>query len=70
MSVTEPQMDRSDTLRLLKANLSSLRESVVLAVMRRNKLTDEVAKLEHLVADLETKALLSEKINNPMLAME
>ncbi len=71
MAILEPQMDKEDTLRLLRANLSSLRENVVLAVMRRNKLSDEVTKLEHHIADLETKASLSEKINpNSMLAGE
>ena len=70
MAVTEPHMDKSETLRLLRANLSSLRENVVLAVMRRNKLSDEVTRLEHSVADLETRASLSEKVNNSMLATE
>jgi predicted dehydrogenase len=57
-------------VRDIRAALQALREGVVTAVMHRNKAEDEAAKLERLIADLDAKADLAEKINNPSLAAE
>ncbi len=54
----------------IRENWRNLRESVVLLVMRRNQVQDDVARLEKLIADLETKAVYAERINNAALAEE
>jgi hypothetical protein len=71
-------MDADLKAQLLEASqqvrnaLRDLRESVVQLVMRRNALQDQLTKVERQIAadDLETKAALAEKINNPGLAAE
>ena len=62
--------DIKEELRQAQSGASQLRESVVMFVMRRNKLADDVTRLERLIADLETKATLAERINNGGLAGE
>ena len=60
-----------EELREAQNGVSQLRESVVTAVMQRNKLADDVTRLERLITDLETKAALAERsINNSSLAGE
>jgi len=59
-----------DALDLIQQAKQALRESVVQMVMRRNRLEDEVKRLELLLTDLDQKAALAEKINNPGLAAE
>lgn len=50
--------------------LRDLRESVVLRVMHRNKLQEEVTRLERLTSELDSKALQADRLNNPGLAAE
>jgi predicted dehydrogenase/phage shock protein A len=69
-SFRDPKIQLSEGIRQIREALHALREGVVMAVKRRNQLQDEVAKLERLIADLETKAALAEKIGNPSLAAE
>jgi predicted dehydrogenase/phage shock protein A len=66
----DPKLQISEAIRELRAAAGALRENVVQTVMRRNRLQDEAAKLERLIADIETKAALAEKINNTALAEE
>lgn len=70
MSAGDPRATISEALRQTRAAISALREGVVQAVMRRNKLADDVARVERLVADLETKATLAEQIKQERLAKE
>src|SRR5579862_9907372 len=60
----------NEAIEQVRAALNALREGVVTAVMRRNRLQDEVAKQEQRLADLDQKATLAERINNPRLAAE
>ncbi len=66
----DPRFQLREALEEIRRALYNLRESVVQAVMRRNYLQDEAAKLERQVADLERKAALAEQINNTALAAE
>jgi predicted dehydrogenase/phage shock protein A len=66
----DPKLQISEAIRELRAAAGALRENVVQAVMRRNRLQEEAARLERLIADIETKAALAEKINNTALAAE
>src|SRR5579871_2497065 len=66
----DPRIQLSEGIRQIREALHALREGVVLTVQRRNQLQDEVAKLERLIADIESKAALADKINNPALATD
>src|SRR5438552_3371276 len=68
--LSDPKTEISEAIAQMRANWRNLRESIVLFVMRRNQVQDDVARLEKLIADLETKAVYAEKINNPTLAAE
>jgi predicted dehydrogenase len=60
----------SEALALIGEAQQALRESVVQAVMRRNRLDDDVKRLQLIVTDLEQKAALADRINNASLAAE
>jgi predicted dehydrogenase len=66
----DPRVQIGDALQELRESLSNLRESVVLTVMRRNKIQSEVTRLERLITDLDAKIALAEQINNLKVAAE
>ncbi len=66
----DPNTSLKEAIREISDARTALREGVVQSVMRRNRLIDEVTRVEQLVADLETKSALAEQINNPRLAAE
>ncbi|MCS6775539.1 MAG: Gfo/Idh/MocA family oxidoreductase [Chloroherpetonaceae bacterium] len=66
----DPRSRLREALQEIRNALSQARESVVLLVMRRNKVYEEVQQLERRVTDLEQKARLADQINNPALAAE
>lgn len=74
MGSGDPTRDPREQLReaseQVRTALTNARERVVLLVMRRNFLQDEANKIERLVADLETKAALAEKVKNTALVEE
>lgn len=66
----DPRSRLREALQEIRNALTQARESVVLLVMRRNKVYEEVQQLERRVNDLEQKARLADQINNPALAAE
>ena len=66
----DPRARINAALRELRNSMSQVREGVVLSVMRRNKISDDITKMERQISDLTTKAELAEKINNASLAEE
>lgn len=66
----DPKRQLQEATQQIRDSLRGLRENVVQAVMRRNMLQDQLAKLEKLIADLDAKAALADKIHNPTLATE
>ncbi|HLV82078.1 MAG TPA: hypothetical protein VKT32_17440, partial [Chthonomonadaceae bacterium] len=69
-SSRDPKQQMRESLQQLRQALHRSRESVVVAVMRRNRLQDEVNRLERLLADLDSKAELADKLQNPKQAEE
>jgi phage shock protein A len=68
--MSDPKAQLLEASQQIREALRNLRESVVQAVMRRNLVQDQITKTERLIADLETKADLAEKIHNDDLAVE
>ncbi len=72
--MSDPTQETTDTIRAEVAQvrdaLRDLRESVVLRVMHRNKLQEEVTRLERLTSELDSKAAQADRLNNPALAGE
>ena len=72
--MSDPTQETTDTIRQEVAQvrdaLRDLRESVVLRVMHRNKLQEEVTRLERLTSELDSKAAQADRLNNPVLAGE
>lgn len=72
--MSDPIQETTDTIRAEVAQvrdaLRDLRESVVLRVMHRNKLQEEVTRLERLTSELDSKAAQADRLNNPALAGE
>lgn len=66
----DPNTSLKEAIREISEARTALREGVVQSVMRRNRLIDEVTRVEQLVVDLGTKSALAEQINNPRLAAE
>jgi predicted dehydrogenase/phage shock protein A len=66
----DPKSQIVEAIGQIRENWRNLRESLVLLVMRRNSVQDEVTRLEKLITDLETKAVYAERINNADLAAE
>lgn len=66
----DPKSSWQEKLQAIREALKGLRESAVLLVMRRDQLRQDQDRLERLIADLEAKAALAERINNPVLAAE
>ena len=72
--MSDANQETTDTIRAEVAQvrdaLRDLRESVVLRVMHRNKLAEEVTRLERLTAELDSKAAQADRLSNPSLAGE
>ena len=66
----DPNIQMRETLRELREALHNQRESVVLLVMRRNQLQDEVTRLEKLLGELASKAELADKLQNAKAATD
>src|SRR5215472_4984201 len=69
-SFRDPKGEMREALRQLRQSLHESREAVVLAVMRRNRLQDEVNRVERLLVDLDSKTDLADKLKNTKLADE
>ena len=66
----ESKVSASEGIRQIRESLTRLREDAVAAVKKRYVLEDELARWDRDLADLETKASLAEKLNDPKLAAE
>src|SRR5579859_4704639 len=67
---SELRQSLSEAVEQVRQALHALREGVITTVMRRNRLQDEVAKYEKLMADLAQKLAFAERINNPRMTLE
>jgi len=69
-SYQDPQVSVSEGIRQIRDALTRLREDAVAAVKNRYVLEDELARWDRDLLDLETKASLADKLNDPKLAGE
>lgn len=70
MAGSDPKAQLREAVGEIRNALHSLRESVVTALMRRNRAADAAAKLEQQASDLEARAAVAERLNNLTLAAE
>ncbi len=66
----DPKQIITEAMQEVRAAMGQLRESVVMLVMRRNRLNDEAKRVERILADLHDKARQAEEQHREQLASE